>query len=134
MYSIPISVEYYNKNTVYVMTATLITVILNIILDVLFIRLFGYHGAAYATALSKIILFLMHFRFAKKLDPHPMFHGRVLLISFLFLAGLNLLLVTSINILWIRLILLIILILFGGGYLIGNKEILLKEIRNNTKQ
>ena len=134
MYSIPISVEYYNKNTVYIMTATLITVILNIILDVLFIRLFGYHGAAYATALSKIILFLMHFRFAKKLDHHPMFHGRVLLISFLFLAGLNLLLVTSINILWIRLILLIILILFGGGYLIGNKEILLKEIRNNTKQ
>ena len=134
MYSIPIRVEYYTKNTVYVTTATLITVILNIILDVLFIRLFGYHGAAYATALSKIILFLMHFRFAKKLDPHPMFHGRVLLISFLFLAGLNLLLVTSINILWIRLILLIILILFGGGYLIGNKEILLKEIRNNTKQ
>lgn len=129
MYSIPTSVEYYNKKTTYIMKATLITVVLNLLLDVLFIKLFGYHGAAYATAISKIILFLMHLYFSRKLDQNAMFSWKVAMPSFAALAVLNVVVVTTINIIFIRYTILIAILIPAGWYMMKNKTALLGKLR-----
>ncbi len=130
MYSIPTSVEYYNKKTTYIMTATLITVALNIVLDVIFIKIFGYHGAAYATALSKTILFLMHLHFARKLDENSMFSGRIAIICFLVLVGLDVTIVTTIDLMIVRYIILISLLMPAIWYILKNKELLLNKLKD----
>lgn len=92
LYSIPASVEYYYKKTTYLMSATMITAAANIILNFLFIRRMGYAGAAFATMLSKLLLFLMHCGFACRADRNRMFHGKTVAGSLIFLIMLCMLL------------------------------------------
>ncbi len=129
MYSIPTSVEYYQKKTTYIMTATLITVAINIILDVIFIRIFGYHGAAYATVLSKIVLFLMHLHFSRKLDVNWMFTGKVAVLCFAILALLNYVIVTTVDLFFIRYIILVVILIPTTYYIVKNKDVLLNKLR-----
>jgi len=129
MYSIPTHVEYYHKKTTYIMTATLITVALNIVLDVIFIKLFGYHGAAYATSLSKIVLFVVHLYFSKKLDRNMMFTGKVALTSFALLGALNVVIVITVNLPLLRYAILVAMLIPFGMYLVKNKDLLLSRLR-----
>ena len=133
MYSIPTSVEYYNKRTTYIMTATLITVVLNIFLDVVFIKLFGYHGAAYATALSKVILFLMHLQFSRKLDKNALFSGMVAVICFAMLSLLTITIVNTIDLFVIRYAILISMLIPAGWYTIKNKDLLISKIKEKKE-
>lgn len=129
LYSIPTSVEYYNKKTTYIVTATVITVMINIVLDVLFIWRFGYAGAAYATAISKIILFLMHYRFSKKLDKNSMFSGKVVVISVVFLAALNVLILLTIDWYIVRYVIFLGILVPVGWYVLKNKALLLQKLK-----
>lgn len=129
LYSIPTSVEYYNKKTKYIMTATVITVAINIVLDILFIWMFGYIGAAYATAISKMILFLMHYYFSRKLDKNRLFDGKVVVISIAFLAVLNVLTIFAINNSIVRFIILLSILIPVGWYAWRKKTLLLQKLR-----
>ena len=129
LYSIPTHVEYYNKKTTYIMTATLITVVINIVLDVLFIWTFGYIGAAYATAISKIILFLMHYHLSKKIDKNSMFSGRVVVISIIALATLNVVILFTLDQFAMRYIFLLGIMVPVGRYVLKNKKILFQKLK-----
>lgn len=129
LYSIPTSVEYYNKKTTYIMTATIITVVLNIVLDVFFIKLIGYHGAAYATALSKVILFLMHLYFSRKLDKNWMFSRKVVLISFVMLMALDVVIVSTIDLIFVRYSILVAMLIPAGWYVVKNKNLLVAKLK-----
>ena len=132
LYSIPTSVEYYNKKTKYIMTATLITVALNILLDIIFIKIFGYHGAAYATSMSKLVLFLMHLHFSRKLDSNEMFSRKVVVISVLALCILNALIVLTLDIWFLRYIILILMLFPVSYYLLKNRTVLTSKLRDNS--
>lgn len=68
-YLIPVNFEYYHKETGYMAFSTIVTAVINIILNMFFIKTAGYIGAAYATCISKLILFLMHWIKAWQLEP-----------------------------------------------------------------
>ena len=55
LYGISVSVEYFNKKTWFITFGTVLTMIINIGLDVVFVSLWGYVAAAYATTLSKAL-------------------------------------------------------------------------------
>ena len=129
LYGIPTNVEYYNKKTTYIMTATLITVALNLLLDIGFIKLFGYYGAAYATALSKLALFLMHLYYSRKLDSNEMFNKPLVILSVGALAILNLVVVLTVDLIIVRYAILVALLIPAGLYLFKNKETLIKQIK-----
>ena len=129
MYSIPTNLEYYHQKTTFIMKATLITVVLNIVLDVIFIKMFGYYGAAYATVLSKIILFLMHLHFARKLDNNWLFSRRVAVVCFAMLAVMDVVIVTTLEQIFVRYLILVVMLLPMGWYIVKNKELLLNELR-----
>lgn len=67
MYIFSVGVEYFCKKTGYISLTTLICTIANVILNYFLIIQFGYIAAAYATCLSKLFLFILHYIRAKKL-------------------------------------------------------------------
>ena len=97
LYSIPTSLEYFHKKTTYIMTGTLACAVCNIVLDVVFILNFGYIAAAYATMLSKFLLFLFHYLLSRKVDREPLFQWRYVAGSLVFLGCINLLTVTRVD-------------------------------------
>lgn len=66
IYSLFSNVEYYFQETKLISLATFICAILNLVLNFIFIRIFGYYAAGYTTLISYICLAILHYVFYKK--------------------------------------------------------------------
>ncbi len=69
MYSMYVNVEHYYKDTVYITINTLISAAINLILNFIFIPMYGYVAAAFTTLFAYIVSFFLHSHHAKKLEP-----------------------------------------------------------------
>ena len=67
-YSLYVNIEHYYKKTPYITVNTIIAAASNIVLN--FIPRYGYIAAAYTTLASYLISFMLHTRYAKKLEPN----------------------------------------------------------------
>lgn len=67
LYSMFSTVEYFYQKTVKIAVATCISAGLNLVLNYMFINLFGYHAAGYTTLICYILLAFTHFLFYKKI-------------------------------------------------------------------
>ena len=67
MYVFSVGVEYFLKKTAFISMVTVICVFINIILNYIMIKKFGYIGAAYATCISRFFQFLFHYFMARYL-------------------------------------------------------------------
>ncbi|MDE5889125.1 MAG: polysaccharide biosynthesis C-terminal domain-containing protein, partial [Bacilli bacterium] len=54
----------------YITVNTLIAASINIILNIIYIPKYGYLAAAYTTLISYLIAFILHSRYAKKIEPN----------------------------------------------------------------
>ena len=69
IYTLYVQIEHYYKKTPYITFNTLIAAVSNLILNYMFIPKHGYVAAAYTTIASYFISFVLHSRYAKKLEP-----------------------------------------------------------------
>lgn len=69
MYSLYVNVEHYYKKTLYITVNTLIAAVCNLVLNYLYIPKYGYFAAAYTTIISYMLSFVLHSKYAKKLEP-----------------------------------------------------------------
>ena len=69
-YSLYVNIEHYYKKTPYITANTIIAAASNIVLNFIFIPKYGYVAAAYTTLASYLISFVLHTRYAKKLEPN----------------------------------------------------------------
>lgn len=69
MYTMYVYIEHYYKKTVYITKNTLIAAGLNVILNFILIPKYGYVAAAYTTLVSYFVAFILHSRYAKKIEP-----------------------------------------------------------------
>ena len=65
MYQFPVNFEFYQKKTFLIAAGTITAAVLNIALNFIFIPLWGIYGAAFTTAVSYLILFLIHISIVK---------------------------------------------------------------------
>lgn len=65
IYTFPVNYEFYLKKTKYIAIGTIISMIINIVLDIILIPQFGSIGAAFATLASYLFLFVLHYYIAK---------------------------------------------------------------------
>ena len=63
-----VNVEYYYEKTLFITENTIIAAGLNIVLNGLFIPKFGYMAAAYTTLFCYIVSFVLHTKYARKLN------------------------------------------------------------------
>lgn len=68
LYTLYVNIEHYHKKTVFISLNTLIAASTNIVLNLFFIKYFGYIGAAYTTVASYLISFFLHYIYARKLN------------------------------------------------------------------
>lgn len=68
-YTLYVNIEHFYKKTPYITVNTLIAAGSNLILNYIFIHLYGYVAAAYTTLFSYLLAFVLHARYVKKLEP-----------------------------------------------------------------
>ena len=66
LYSLFSNIEYYFQKTKFIAAATCLSAASNLILNYIFIRLFGYYAAGYTTLVCYIFLSFLHYVFYKK--------------------------------------------------------------------
>ncbi len=69
VYTLYVNVEHFHKKTPYITTNTVIAAVTNLVLNFIFIPQYGYVAAAYTTLVSYLLSFVLHARYAKKLEP-----------------------------------------------------------------
>lgn len=67
LYNLFSNVEFFYEKTGYISAATVTGAVLNIILNSIFIRIFGYVAAGYTTLICYILFVVMHYIFMKKI-------------------------------------------------------------------
>lgn len=66
IYSLYVNIEFYYKKNYFIPVGTALSALLNIILNIIFIPIFGYIAAAYTTFIGYFLLFIMHYFIAKR--------------------------------------------------------------------
>lgn len=78
LYTLPSSVEYYYAKTKFIAIGTGMAALINIVLNVIFIRRFGYLAAAYTTLVTYLLYFVFHYLIAWNIQKMCMFQtGRL---------------------------------------------------------
>lgn len=93
-YCVPAVMEYYYEKTSYIAVGTSIAAVLNIVLNYISIRRYGYIAAAYTTLVSYVLYFGLHVYISKKLSKFAMIKLKVfipttLLIIIAFIISLK---------------------------------------------
>ena len=68
LYSLAVNTEYYYKKTSIIATNTLISAVINLVLNFIFIPQWGALAAAFTTAASYFVSFMLHYRYCRKLN------------------------------------------------------------------
>lgn len=95
IYLFPVNQEYYFKKTKFIALSTVFAASLNIVLNVFFVKMYGFVAAAYTTMFSRLILFVMHWCFVKFIDNNSIVDLKILLQSFLFVVFLSIIILLN---------------------------------------
>lgn len=81
LYNIIVPSEYYTKKTQYIMMGTLISAVINLITNYVFIKMFGFIAAAYTTLFSYVCYLLLHVVISKRLVKFEVVKWKWILIT-----------------------------------------------------
>ena len=99
LYTLYVNIEYFHKKQKQIMVGTLIAAAINIILNLIFIPIFGYVAAAYTTLAGYISLLLIHYLFVRKMGKHGIYNMKfnlIVLVSSIVL-GISITLLYKLN-------------------------------------
>lgn len=89
LYTIPSTAEYYSEKTKYMAYSTVIAAIINVVLNVIFIKKFGYIAAAYTTLTTYILYFIFHMIVSNKIMPEFKLPLKTILITSIGMIAAN---------------------------------------------
>lgn len=78
--SLPISVEYYYEKTKMIAAATFFAAVVKILLNLYFLRKFGYVSAGFTTLLTYILYFIFHYYSAYRIHRYFIFDSRKIIL------------------------------------------------------
>ena len=76
VYSLFVNIEFFYKKQHYIAIGTIIASFTNIVLNSVFIPVFGYVAAAYTTLAGYILLFLVHYLFTVRMGKNSIYSAR----------------------------------------------------------
>lgn len=130
MYLMPVSIEYYHKKTAFISAGTLCAAGLNLVLNYVGIKLFGYKAAAYTTLISYFALFCFHFLIASKYNVKSILNIKRAIFSLIILIVISVieLLVGQFSLLGVLIRVLGLLVI--AGYMVTNRQYLTMLMRS----
>ena len=78
LYNLPASVEYYYEKTHFIAIGTISAAVINIVLNYICIKRFGYIAAAYTTLITYFLYFVFHYFLAKKIEGKFIYSNKVM--------------------------------------------------------
>lgn len=75
LYGLPVEIEYYYRKTSYLAVGTIIAAIVDIILCIMFVPVYGYHAAVYVTVFTYALYFALHMYIAYRLTNRKLPFG-----------------------------------------------------------
>ena len=132
VYSFYVNIEFYHKKQKNIAIGTIVAAIINIILNAIFIPMFGYIAAAYTTLIGYISLFTIHYLFVRKLKCTSWYDTKF----FAFVLGLSLLSIFIFNFLYsfdiIRYIVFGLLALTFLVFMIRKRKLIIKAVKQKS--
>lgn len=102
LYSLPVNIEFYLKKTGYISFGTLFSAIVNIVLNLILIPVYGILAAGYTTAFTYFLLFLFHYNWAKRIISKQLFDTKLLMILTILMILFSFTILYLIDYFWIR--------------------------------
>ena len=132
IYTLYVNIEQYYKKQKMVAIGTVISASVNILLNWIFIPIYGYIVAAYTTLVSYMILFLLHFLFVKYMKKSLIydtkFNVEFLCISLGLLLLSNVLYIIN----WLRLFIVLIIVIGMLIIVINNRDNLFYAVKTKS--
>lgn len=133
LYSLYSNIEFYRKKTAKLAVWTVTAAICNVVLNLIFVPLFGYCTAAYTTLISYMILFLLHYRTAKKLEPRDIYCKRFLGITTMITVLLTAIIYSLYKLTVIRYLFIILFMVIGSICIFRKRKVLIDIFNAKTK-
>lgn len=91
VYTFYINTERFKKKTAYISIGTIISAVFNVVLNLIFIPIFGYMAAAYTTLAGFLMLVFMHYVMSKKMNIANMYDNRFmfLMVALMIVTGIG---------------------------------------------
>lgn len=135
LYNLFSTIEFYYERTNQIMIASILAALINLILNFIFIRIFGYIAAGYTTLFCYIFLSIAHYYFMKKsllancINEEPFDIKLILLLSIIMMLST---IVFSALYKFSIIRYLVILFIFVIGFIFKNKiAIIMKDLRKS---
>ena len=125
LYSLPSMVEYYYAKTNYISFGTGIAAIVNMVLNLVCIRKFGYLAASYTTLVTYLLYFVFHYIIAWRVQKSCIFAtGKLALYSVgaLLAGALSLIFIQNWLVRWVLLVVIGIVAVWWGEKEFGMVE------------
>lgn len=123
-YTFYVNIEFYHKKTSSIALGTILSAIINIVLNAILVPALGYVSAAYTTTISYMFLCIFHYIIAKHVDPTKYYDNKKLfkmtLISNMIVFGM----IFVYNYFYIRLALIVIYVCAMIFFIVKNKKII----------
>jgi O-antigen/teichoic acid export membrane protein len=135
LYGMFSTIEYYYQKTVRIAIATFIAAALNIILNFVFIKFFGYYAAGYTTLVSYMLLAFLHYRFYRTVLREEMYTEenlydmRAIILSSVLILAVMFVMTLTYQVIWLRYGIIAVICVIGY---IKRKE--LKKILSTFKE
>ena len=130
MYTFFYDIEYYHKKNKQIAMFSVITAIINIVLNYIAIHIWGYQAAAYTTIVSYMILCILHYFGMRKIDKTQYYDLKTLLV-----LSSVLILITLANVIFNNSILIrYIILIFSGIYILIRYRELIKDMLNKFRK
>ncbi len=126
LYNVYANIEFYHKKSKIIATATVISAVINIVLNSLLIPIWGFVVAAYTTLISNVILVAIHYFGYRKCHPERVYNDKIILL----IAGVCVALCEITNLLYMNVIVRYGFILMLIIMAIINRNRIVSVIRN----
>jgi O-antigen/teichoic acid export membrane protein len=80
-YTAFVNIETFFRKTIYVSIGTIVVTFINIILNIIFVPVYGYFAAAYTTTISYILLFTYHYFISRLIFKQQLFDLKAILVK-----------------------------------------------------
>lgn len=108
-----VNIEFYEKKTYMISVITIMTTILNIALNYIYIRKYGYIAAAYTTAFCNFLIVLLHFLVTRKMNNKLICDSKLIFILVFAGLGICMLCIYSYELMILRIVLIVIALIVG---------------------
>lgn len=125
-----INIEFYNKKTAGISIATVISAVINVVMNYAFIQRFGYMAAAYTTLFSSIITLIFHLIKVKQQGMIEIFDNRFLMLLLTGFSVVTEMLILTYEVKMLRYIVIFIIVSISAIMVIKNKQHYLAIIHN----